>query len=285
MIHRFVSRDLAPIDFDHNLIDIGIDVNFNANGGKIAASWYVSKEGVCECQNFESWGIACRHQCAVSQLLGRIDILGGSIHPFYKYNTSGSTLLLDGPTLLGHIRTSEGGGACRAVSRSFNPAPTEKEQSQQLNKLFFTMLPMALQNTSRFESARNNLLKMCTEFGCDIPEDIDSISVNPVRTDIKQNGALSNATKMPQRLMGVTDNKPNKKRVRMSSSQKSSSQDMVTTPKRKRIRRPKEESSSTSESSSSQVKSSSSQVKSSSSQVTPCIELMEDGREKEQLDR
>ncbi len=45
----------------------------------------------------------CRHQCAVSQLLGRTNILGGSIHPFYKCNTSGSTLLLDGPTSLGHI--------------------------------------------------------------------------------------------------------------------------------------------------------------------------------------
>ena len=61
MIHRFVSRDLTPIDFDHNLIDLGIDVNFNANGGKIAAIWYVSKDGVCECHNYESWGIACRH--------------------------------------------------------------------------------------------------------------------------------------------------------------------------------------------------------------------------------
>ena len=162
-----------------------------------------------------------------------------------------------------------GGGGCTPVLRRFNPNPTQKEQSQQLNKLFFMMLPMALQNTRHFESARDNLLTMCTEFGCDIPEDIDSISVNPVRTDIKQNGALSNATKMPQRLMGATDAKQNKKRVRKPSSQISSSQDMVTTQKRKRIGKPKEESSSTSES--------------SSSQVTPC-ELMEKGSGKAQLD-
>ncbi len=144
-----------------------------------------------------------------------------------------------------------GGGGCSAVSRRFNPAPTPKEQSQQLNKLFNTMLPCAIQNTNRFESARNILLKMCTEFGCDIPEDIDTISVNPIRTDIKQNGALSNARKMPQRLMGATDAKLNNKRKRKESQ-------------------PKEESSSKS--------------KSSSSKVTPYNELMEDGTEKEQLD-
>jgi hypothetical protein len=277
-----VSRDLTPLVFDHNLIDIGIDVNFNANGGKVAAVWYVSKDGVCECQNYESWGIACRHQCAVSQTLRQTNIIGGSIHPFYKCNTSGGTLLLEDVSLDGsvdgHIRTSAMhmvGGGCSAVSRRFNPAPTPREQSQQLNKLFQTMLPYALQNTSRFESARNKLLQMCTEFGCDIPEDIDTLSVNPVRTDIKQNGALSNATKMPQRLMGATDAKPSKKRGRMSrgdssSSKISSSQDMVTTLKRGRIGQPKEETSST--------------TKSSSSQVTPYIELTEAGREKEQLD-
>ena len=231
MIHRFVSRDLTPIDFDHNLIDLGMDVNFNAIGGKIAAVWFLSKEGICECQAYESWGIACRHQCAVTQILGQTKIIGGCLHPFY---------IVNGHTSAMHIRTS----VCSAVPKRFNPAPTQKEKSQQLNKLFQTMLHCALQNTGRFESARNTLLEMCTEFGCDVPEDIDTLSVNPVRTDIKKNGAISNATKMPQRLMGATDSKPNKKRGRIDQSE------------------------------------SSSRSKSSSSQV---IELLEDGREKEQL--
>jgi hypothetical protein len=111
----FVSRNLNAIEFDHNLIDIGIDVNFNVSG-TIAAVWYVSKDGACECQNYESCGIACRHQCAVSQKAGVSTIIGGSIHPFYKHSTH---LLEDGHFPLSAIA---GGGVytSSAVARKFN---------------------------------------------------------------------------------------------------------------------------------------------------------------------
>ncbi len=83
-----------------------------------------------------------------------------------------------------------------------NALPPDLAQSYlnkvQLKRLCKKMIYGALRS-DKFEYTKNKLLLMCTEYGCDVPENfgmqqslgssapIDSLSVNPDRIDIKQN--------------------------------------------------------------------------------------------------
>jgi TolA-binding protein len=137
------------------------------------------------------------------------------------------------------------------------------------------MLPGALESEANYASARDTLLGMSSLFGCFVPEDIDSLSINPERANVKQNGAVSNASKMPQRLMSATENNSNKKRSRIKplndqiSSVSKSSPFQLTEKRDNEVNTKK-----------SRIDEDSSTL---TSRVTTWVELMEDGREKEQL--